>query len=60
TVEAELAKRFDIQHATIAIDWPDMPHDEGEIGQQTASALADHETDGNHAGHDHSHAGHKH
>lgn len=60
TVEAELAKRFDIQHATIAIDWPDMPHDESEIGLQPASASGDHETDGNHVGHDHSHAGHKH
>ena len=60
TVEAELAKRFDIQHATIAIDWPDMPHDEGEIGLQPASASGDHETDGKHTSHDHSHAGHKH
>jgi cobalt-zinc-cadmium efflux system protein len=65
TVETELAKRFDIQHATIAIDWPDMPHNEHETGEPSHGhadhAHGDHdETADDHAGHDHSHTGHKH
>ncbi len=63
-VEAELAKRFDIQHATIAIDWPDSPSDDCTMGEKpgehTDHDHADHSETGDHINHDHDHTGHKH
>ncbi|MBA8877049.1 cation diffusion facilitator family transporter [Phyllobacterium myrsinacearum] len=63
-VEAELAKHFDIQHATIAIDWPDMPGDECAMGDNTHGHAdhghSDHDEAEGHADHDHNHTGHKH
>lgn len=66
-VEAELIKKFEIEHSTIAIDFADATgdcclgidtsgehdHDHGEDGH---SGHGDHD----HAAHDHSHEGHKH
>ncbi len=71
-VEAELVKKFDIVHSTIAIDWPDQHSVDCCLGTDTAGDHAhdhsdhDHgEADHNHADHDHpahahSHVGHKH
>lgn len=67
-VEAELVKKFDIEHATIAIDWPDTAPDDCCIGTNRTDAHdhdhGDHDHTGHgdhdHAAHNHSHADHKH
>lgn len=67
-VEAELVKKFDIEHATIAIDWPDTAQDDCCIGTNRTDAHdhdhGDHDHTGHgdhdHATHNHSHADHKH
>lgn len=52
-VEAELSRRFDIKHATIALDWPDEASDACSLG-----TLAFDHSHNDHAGHDH--IGHDH
>ena len=63
-VEAELVKKFDIEHATVAIDWPDTAPGDCCIGTNRADEhdLGDHTGHGDHdhAAHDHSHEDHKH
>lgn len=62
-VEAELMKKFDIEHATVAIDWPDDAACECCLG---SSVVSDHDhsdhdhPDHDHSGHDHTKGGHDH
>ncbi len=68
-VEKELLSKFDIEHATIAIDWPDTAADDCCLGAN-ATAGNDHghshhhdeddHSDHDHGVHAHSHEGHKH
>ncbi|EJN03147.1 cation diffusion facilitator family transporter [Phyllobacterium sp. YR531] len=64
-VEAELVKKFEIEHSTIAIDFADSvvdcclgteTSDEHDHAEHDHTGHGDHE----HAAHDHSHEGHKH
>lgn len=60
TVEAELMQKFDIEHATVAIDWPDDSSCECCLG---TAAVDNHDHAGHghdHGAHDHDHAGHRH
>ncbi len=72
-VEAELMKKFEISHSTIAIDWPeDTATDDCCLGDDLqqghehdhsghAHDEADHDHSGHdHAAHEHGHEGHKH
>jgi cobalt-zinc-cadmium efflux system protein len=55
-VEAELIKRFDIEHSTIAVDWPERSTDNCCLGTNPAADRQGHDR----AHHDHGHAGHAH
>lgn len=65
-VEAELVKKFAIEHSTVAIDWPDSAADNCNLATDAPNEHdhADHDHTGHgdhdHAAHDHSHEDHKH
>ena len=60
-VEIELRTKFDIEHSTIAIDWPDTAPEDCCLGIEPGGDHEEHEhADHDHAEHDHRHEGHKH
>jgi cobalt-zinc-cadmium efflux system protein len=60
TVEAELVKKFDIEHSTIAIDWPDTAAGDCSLGTNSTDQHENSHDHGDHDHSDHDHSDHDH